>query len=126
MIKSISISEPGMPYLTKLEDENGRSVTVNSARKPSEYLAPSQLIQAGLAGCMSMTIKGMLFKNKLSYNDVSVTVDLEENDGKYKLTYKVDVDSEEDSEKVAEAVKLGISHCYVRNLLTSDLTVEEA
>ncbi len=126
MIKSISISEPGMPYLTKLEDENGRSVVVNSARKPSEYLSPAQLIEAGLAGCMSMTIKGVLFKNKLSYNDVSVTVDLVEEDGKYRFTYKVDVDSDEDPEKIKEIVKLGAENGHVKNLLTSDLTVEEA
>lgn len=126
MIKSISISEPGMPYLTKLEDENGRSIVVNSSGKPSDYLSPGQLIQAGLAGCMSMTIKGLLFKNKLSYNDVSVTVNLDEADGKYHFTYKVDVDSDEDPEKVDEIVKLGASKCYVRNLITSDLIVEEA
>jgi uncharacterized OsmC-like protein len=126
MIKSITIKEPGMPYLTKLEDENGRSVVVNSSSKPSDYLSPAQLIQAGLAGCMSMTIKGMLFKNKVSYNDVSVTVNLDDTDGNYKFTYKVDVDSNEDPEKVDEIVKLGASKCYVRNLITSDLTVEEA
>lgn len=121
IIKSVSIPEENKPYMTKLVDETGRYVIVNSSGdKDPEYLAPGQLLAAGIAGCMSMTAKGMMFKAGLSYNDVTVSCDMENEDGKWVFIYDLKIDSDEDPEKVEEIRKQASASCYVRNILSSD------
>lgn len=120
MIRATGIKEEGQPYLTKIEDQNGKTMVVNSSVKQSEYLSPSQLLQAGLAGCMSMTVKGALFRAGLQYHDVAVTVDMiSEEDGTYTFTYQVDVNSDDDPAAVKKVADEAAEKCYVRNILAS-------
>ncbi|GEM_PF-4485058 len=120
MITSISIPEEHQPYITRLVDEKGRSVIVNSSsRGDAERLSPSQLLAAGLAGCMSMTAKGMMFQAGLSYNDVTVTCDMVKEDEKYVFVYDLKIDSDEDPAAVEEIRKKASEGCYVRNILAS-------
>ena len=63
MIKTNGIATKEQPYLTEAVDQKGKKVIINSSRKESEYLSPSQMLEVALAGCFTMTLKGVLFKN---------------------------------------------------------------
>lgn len=125
MIKTSGIQQEGQPYLTKVEDQNGKSMVINSSRMQSEYLSPSQLLQAGLAGCMSMTIKGALFRNGITYRDVRVIVDMTAEEGKTCFTYRVEVDSEEEEGRYQAIVEEAAKNCYVRGLLENEITISK-
>lgn len=120
MIKATGIPMEGQPYLTKIEDQNGKTMIINSSRMESEYLAPNQLVQAGLAGCMAMTVKGELFTSKLSYRDVVVEVNMINENDNYTFEYKITVDSDEDPELIEAAKKRAADRCYVKGILAAN------
>ena len=54
--------------ITEVSDQSGKSITICSSKVESSYLSPRQLVQAALAGCLSMTIRRELAESKTTWN----------------------------------------------------------
>lgn len=64
------------PFLGEGRDEKGKCITFNASSADSPFLSPRQLLEASLAGCMFITIKRILLREKLPVDDLTVSVKL--------------------------------------------------
>lgn len=121
MIKTNGIASKEQPYLTEAVDQKGKKVIINSSRKESEYLSPSQMLEVALAGCFTMTLKGVLFKNGISYEDVYVTVNMNVSQEETTFDIHADIIADLSEEEKTKYIQMTYDQCYVRNILTKPI-----
>jgi len=120
---AIDMHAEGKPYMTKLEDSDGKSIVVNTSRANDEYMAPSELLAAGLAGCMSMTTKGTLFKAGVSYDEVTVKVEMDRGETKTVFTVDIQVTGSASEAEYEAAKAAAFANCYVHGILSGEIDV---
>lgn len=108
--------------VTDVSDQNGKTITICSSKVESCYLSPRQLVQAALAGCLSMTIRKELAESGIEYEDVVVKVDMIEN----LFIYDVEIESEEDASVIKEIKNKSVQNCFIRGLLSQGIQIVES
>lgn len=126
MITATEIKNQGQATLTKVEDQNRKSILIASSKVESSYLSPRQLVQSALAGCLSMTVRRELENNGIVYNDVTVHVDMKEESDRIKFLFEIIIDSDEDKENIDTIKKQAINDCYILGLLSDGIEIEQA
>lgn len=81
---------------------------------------PHDLLCAGFASCMNITVRMVLDQMNLPYEDITVTVDLERSDDTTRFIYKVSITGELD-EQTKEAVIRRARNCPVRKTLSKEI-----
>jgi Predicted redox protein, regulator of disulfide bond formation len=82
--------------------------------------SPHDLLCAGFAACMNMTVRMLLEQRSLPYEDVTVMVDLERTDNTTCFVYKVAIAGELD-EQTKEAVIRKAGNCPVHKTLSKEI-----
>lgn len=108
--------------ITNIEDHDEKQITICSSKVNSEYLSPRQLVQSALAGCLSMTIRRELMNCGVEYNDVVVKADMDEN---LKFLFSVEIESNEDIDKIQACKQRAIEDCFIKGLLSNKNIIEE-
>ena len=110
-------------YLTEI---TGSTASILSDVPPSlggkgEHLGPFRLLESSLAACMNMTVRKAMEARGVAFDDISVTVSLDESvEGTTTFRYSVDVSGDMDDEAKKKIVKLARG-CPVHKLLTKEL-----
>lgn len=107
--------------VTDVSDRNGKSMTICSSKVESSYLSPRQLVQAALAGCLSMTIRRELAESGIDYEDVVVKVDMIDDT----FIYDVEIISGEDASVIKEIKNKSVQNCFIRGLLSQGIKIVE-
>lgn len=114
--------------ITEVSDHTGKTMDICPSRIESSCFSPRQLVQAALAGCLSMTIRGELSRNNIGYDDVTVMVDMEDTEGaeeKKTFTYSIDVKSSADPAVIEEIKKKAVNGCYIGGMLRTGILMKE-
>lgn len=125
MIKTNGIPTKEQPYLTEAVNQEGKKIIINSSRKPSEYMAPGQMLEVALAGCMTMTCKGVLFSHGLAYDDVHVTIEFNYQQDHTDVKANVEIVGDIDEETKQAIIQETWSKCYVTNVLTHPINIQK-
>ncbi len=81
---------------------------------------PGQLLLAGFAGCIQLTARKMLNKEGLKYDDVIVTVDMDNSEeGVTKFFRKIEIVSDTISEDKKKEIIEILKDCPVCNILSN-------
>ena len=110
-------------YLTALTGENlslTADVGVQSGGS-GEYPGPHALLQAAFACCMDMTVRMVMDYRNIPYDEVTVSVDLDEDTaGKAIYRYRVDSTGDMDDETKISVIKKA-TNCPVRKTLLKEI-----
>lgn len=124
MIKASLLAKDLNP--TVISDSKGKNITICSSRIESEYLSPRQLLQGAVAGCLSMTVRRVLDNHEVAYSDVTVLIDMPQENDTYKLVVDIQVDSADDLEKIEVCKQEALNTCFIKGLVESGMKIEEA
>ena len=110
-------------YLTALTGEN-LSLTADVGTQSGgsgEYPGPHALLQAAFACCMDMTVRMVMDYRNIPYDEVSVSVHLDEDTaGKAIYRYRVDITGDLDDETKISVIKKA-TNCPVRKTLLKEI-----
>ena len=127
MIHSYNMKNADKPYLTQAENgiEGFAPVIADSrAQQGVSHMSPSELMEAALASCTNMTVRGVLNKRGIPYDEILVDVRMQTVDGKTTITRSVKVVSDADTEAVSAAVERA-RNCHLYKVLTGEIVIEE-
>ena len=125
MIRATNLKNDQTPYLTEITNgkEGMKPILTDSSVQPdAEDMTPSELFQASLAGCVCMTLSGVLRKRGIPFDDVEVDVKMEQRDGKTVLTRSVKVISDAPAEQISAAVERA-KNSFMSKLLTGEIEI---
>lgn len=128
MIHSRNLHDTNKPYLTEMTTDLEKILPVladSAVQQDGEHMAPSELFQAALASCTNMTVRGVLNKRGIPFDDIFVDVSMEQIDGKTIITRWVKVVSDAPADEVNAAVERA-KNCYVYKVLTGEIEVKDA
>ena len=110
-------------YLTEVSGATGTILVdvPESLGGKGEHLGPFRLLESSLAACMNMTVRKAMEARGIAFDDISVTVSLDESvEGQTTFRYSVDVSGDMDDETKKKIVKLARG-CPVHKLLSKQL-----
>ncbi len=80
---------------------------------------PSQLILAGYAACMNITLRNCLQEDNVAYDDVIVSVDMDGKGDTTKFYSKIEIIADISNEEKSKYIEIA-KNCYVKGLLASE------
>ena len=127
MIYSYNMMNADKPYRTEMSNgKNGyQPIHADSGlQTDAEDMTPSEILEAALASCTNMTVRGVLNKRGIPYDEILVDVRMQTIDGKTTITRSVKVVSDADPEAVSAAVARA-RNCHLYKVLTGEIVIEE-
>jgi Predicted redox protein, regulator of disulfide bond formation len=109
-------------YCTEITNSDGKIISDTTADKggTGKYFRPHELLCAGLASCLNISIKMILDDKNIKYDKVVVNVDLDRsNDNKTVFIY--DIDIEDVSMETKQMVKNMLKSCPVKETLSKEI-----
>lgn len=92
---------------------------------------PYMLMVSSIVGCSGLTLRGILEKMRLSFEDIQITADIERNPEianrieKIQLTYTV-ISTDATEEKLKKALKLSHNNCGMIQSVKDSITITES
>lgn len=127
MIHSRNLNDKDKPYLTEITNGDDRVKPVISdskLQKNGEDMSPSELFQAALASCTNMTLRGILNKRGVEFDDIFVDVSMEQVDGRTVITRSIKVVSNAPDDEVESAIERA-GNCCLYRILTGEIEVKD-
>ncbi len=117
----------GDKYTAQMNLEGNDKVKVVYAGQPVELdgtgedMRPGQLLLSGYAACINITARQLLNKENLSYDDVIVSVDMDNSQkGKTKFFSKVEIISDTVSQEKKDEIINTLKDCAVCKILANE------
>ena len=127
MIHTHNLNRQDKPYLTEATNgkEGFEAVRTDSfLQEDAADMTPSELLQAALASCTNMTVRGVLNKRGIPYDDIFVDVEMETVDGRTVITRKVRVVSDAPEADVNAAIERG-KNSHLTKVLGGEIEIRD-
>ena len=127
MIHSYNMKNEDKPYRTEMSNGKNGYLPIHAdsgLQTDAEDMTPSEILEAALASCTNMTVRGVLNKRGIPYDEILVDVRMQTVDGKTTITRSVKVVSDADPEAVSAAVERA-RNCHLYKVLTGEIVIDE-